>query len=399
MSGRSLAVLGWDGEPLRAAAAARLAAATLVVGGARHLAAVTVPAGARTLVLGDLEAGVQALAAHDGPAVVVASGDPGMFGVLRRLRAAGLRPEVHPAVSSVALAFARAGLPWDDALVTSAHGRDLRRAVAACRAHPTVAVLTGPGSGPAELGAALAGAARELFVAEDVGTDAERCTWVSPGAAAAGTWSALSVVLSVDRARAGRPAGWLAGRGQPTGWALPESAFSHRDAMITKYEVRALALARLGPRLGDLVWDIGAGSGAVGVECARLGAAVVAVEQGPVDHVLANAVAHGVDVQVVQGTAPGALTGLPDPDAVFVGGGGAAVAEIVRACVARSPRTVVVALAALDRLAAVQAALAPYDVDGVQLSSARLRPLGGATALAATNPVLLLWGTRPAVAP
>ncbi len=123
---------------------------------------------------------------------------------------------------------------------------------------------------------------------------------------------------------------------------------------------------------------------------------MVAVEQGPVERIAANAVRHGVDVTVVQGTAPAALAGLPDPDAVFVGGGGADVGDVVRACVARRPRRVVVALAALDRVAAVQGALAPYDVDGVQLSSARLRPLAGATALAATNPVLLLWGTDPA---
>lgn len=385
-----MSVLGWDGSRLRAAAAGRLAGATLVAGGARHLAAVDVPAGARTVVMGDVAAAVADVKAHDGPAVVLASGDPGLFGVVRTLRAAGLEPEVHPALSSVQLAFARAGLPWDDALVVSAHGRDLRRAVAACRAHPKVAVLTGPGAGPAELGGALAGTDRRLFVAEDLGTPDERCTWVAPGEG--GPWSELSVVLAVARDTA--PRGWLAGREQPAGWALPEDAFSHRDGMITKYEVRALALARLGPRLGDVVWDVGAGSGSVGVECARLGAAVVAVEKGPVDHIIANATAHGVDVQVVQGSAPDALAGLAAPDAVFVGGGGADVAAIVRACVARCPRVVVVALAALDRVADVQAALAPYAVDGVQLSSARLRPLAGATALAATNPVLLLWGTR-----
>lgn len=391
----SVSVLGCDGAPLRPGAAARLAAATLVVGGARHLESVAVPARARTVVMGDVTAAVGEVAAHDGNAVVLASGDPGLFGIVRRLRAAGVHPDVHPAVSCVAMAFARAGLSWDDAVVTSAHGRDLRRAVAACRAHPKVAVLTAPGAGPAELGAALCGVPRRLFVAEDLGTPRERCTWVEPAEAQRG-WSELNVVLAVDEDRAVPPAaGWLAGREQPVGWALPEDAFSHRDGMVTKYEVRALALARLGPRLGDLIWDVGAGSGAVGVECARLGAAVIAVEQGPVDHVEANARTYGVDVQVVQGSAPAALGPLPDPDAVFVGGGGADVADIVAACVARGPRTVVVALAALDRVADVQAALAPYVVEGVQLSAARLRPLGGAIGLAATNPVLLLWGTRP----
>ncbi len=367
----------------------------MVAGGARHLAAAELPPGARQVVLGDVRAAAAELAAHPGEAVLLASGDPGLFGPVRLLREAGVEPEVLPAVSSVALAFARAGLPWDDAVVASAHGRDLRRALNACRAHPLVGVLTGPGAGPAEIAAGLAGWRRRLFVAEDLGTDRERCGWLGP-AGADRTFSPLSVVLSVDpdRAPAAEP-GWVAGREAPAGWALPEDAFAHRDGMVTKYEVRALALARLGPRLGDLVWDVGAGSGSVGIECGRLGAAVVAVEPGPREHLRANAAAHGVDVRVVAGRAPEALGALPDPDAVFVGGGGADVARIVEACVARGPRVVVVALAALDRVAPVQAALAPYAVDGVQLSSARLRPLAGATALAATNPVLLLWGTRP----
>jgi precorrin-6Y C5,15-methyltransferase (decarboxylating) CbiT subunit len=178
--------------------------------------------------------------------------------------------------------------------------------------------------------------------------------------------------------------------------------------MVTKYEVRALALARLAPRLGELVWDVGAGSGSVAVECARFGAAVVAVERdaGDVARIRANAAAHGVDVQVVHGTAPAALAGLPDPDAVFVGGGGADVAEVVAAGAARARRAVVVTLAAVDRVPGIRAALAAagFGVDGVLLQSSRLAPLPGeVTRLAATNPVFVLWGLRntppPAPAP
>ena len=142
------------------------------------------------------------------------------------------------------------------------------------------------------------------------------------------------------------------------------------------------------------MWDVGAGSGSVGVECARLGAAVIAVEKDDVSHIAVNAKAFGVDVQIVHGMAPAALHALPDPDIVFVGGGGIDVAQIVRDCVARGPRTVVVALAALERLVDVRAALAPYAVDGVLLQASRLRDLAGASALAATNPVLLVWGNR-----
>ncbi|MFE2067516.1 precorrin-6y C5,15-methyltransferase (decarboxylating) subunit CbiE [Streptomyces sp. NPDC059467] len=402
-----------------------LAGAELVVGGRRHLDAAQLPAEAERIVLGPLAPALDTIEEYvgkDRPVVVLASGDPGFFGIVRVLaeRFGADRLDVRAGVSSVAAAFARVGLPWDDAVVVSAHGRDPRTAVNVCRAHPKVAVLTGPGSGPAELGAALrhafgappggsvpvpvpgsASGARVLVVASALGSAGERVERVTPAEAAARDWGPdVSVVLCLDEARvlggvrtvAGAPAG-------PAGWALDEREFAHRDSMITKFEVRALALARLGPRLGDLVWDVGAGSGSVAVECARLGAAAVAVEKAAdgVERIAANALAHGVHVDVVHGSAPEVLSGLPVPDAVFIGGGGAELPAVVSACALRARRTVVVAMAALDRVPAARAALtrAGFSCDGVLLQSSRLAPLpGDVTRLAATNPVFLLWGTR-----
>ncbi|MEH0422281.1 precorrin-6y C5,15-methyltransferase (decarboxylating) subunit CbiE [Streptomyces sp. B21-083] len=413
------------GAPLPPDATAAVAGAALVVGGRRHLAAVSaeVAEGAEQVVLGALAPALDTIEEYVGrerPVVVLASGDPGFFGIVRALAerfGAGLL-DVRPGVSSVAAAFARVGLTWDDAVVVSAHGRALRTAVNVCRARPKVAVLTGPGAGPAELGAALTGGpgdgsgvgpgARVLVVASALGDpELERVERVTPAEAAARSWGdAVSVVLCLDESRALAPApvtvaGEFVG---PARWALDEREFTHRDSMITKFEVRALALARLGPRLGDLVWDIGAGSGSVAVECARLGAAVVAVEKTPdgAERVRANAAAHGVDVRVVEGSAPGDLpeaSELDEPDAVFIGGGGRELPAIVSACAGRARRTVVVAMAALDRVPAVRAALvgAGLDCDGVLLQSSRLAPLPGEVSrLAATNPVFLLWGTRPA---
>jgi precorrin-6Y C5,15-methyltransferase (decarboxylating) len=359
-------------------------------------------------VLGELAPALDALAAHDGDAVVLASGDPGFFGIVRALRERGLACTVLPAVSSVAMAFARAGLPWDDAAVVSAHGRDPRPAVNVCRALPKVAVLTGPGYGPAEIGAALDGWDRRLVVAEHLGSDAERVTDCSPADAAARAWSDPNVVLVLaGPAPVEAPMSWLWHRRHsyagdaPTmtndvGWALAEEEFDSRDAVITKAEVRALALARLAPGPGTLVWDVGAGSGSVAVECARFGAAVIAVERDGLrcERVLANAARHGVDVRVVPGEAPAALRGLPDPDAVFVGGGGATVIE---AAAARLPARIVVALAAVERASAAMAALAAagYAADGALVQAARLAPLpGDVHRLAGTNPVFLLWATR-----
>ncbi|GAB7107508.1 bifunctional cobalt-precorrin-7 (C(5))-methyltransferase/cobalt-precorrin-6B (C(15))-methyltransferase [Streptomyces phaeofaciens JCM 4814] len=384
-----------------------LAGAELVVGGRRHLDAVGLPEGARRIVLGPLAPALDAIEEYDSkdrPVVVLASGDPGFFGIVRALaeRFGPHRLDVRPGVSSVAAAFARLGLTWDDAVVVSAHGRDPRTAVNVCRAHPKVAVLTGPGAGPAELGAALRRSARVLVVASALGDpERERIERVSPAEAAERDWgTAVNVVLCLDETRAPGPARTLAGAGAgPAGWALDEGDFAHRDSMITKFEVRALALARLGPRPGDLVWDVGSGSGSVAVECARLGAAVSAVEKAAdgVERIRANAHAHGVCVDVVHGTAPDALAGLDDPDAVFVGGGGRKLPAVVGACARRARRTVVVAMAALDRVPAVRAALteAGFEAGGVLLQSSRLAPLpGDVTRLAATNPVFLLWGTR-----
>ena len=166
---------------------------------------------------------------------------------------------------------------------------------------------------------------------------------------------------------------------------------------MTKAEVRALALARLGPGPGMLVWDVGAGSGSVGIECARFGAAVIAVERDALrcERVRANATGHGVDVRVVPGEAPQALAELPDPDAVFVGGGGPAVIEAVAA---RHPARIVVALAAVERAGQAIAALAAagYATDGALVQAARFAPLpGDVHRLAATNPVFLVWGALP----
>ncbi|MFI5924577.1 precorrin-6y C5,15-methyltransferase (decarboxylating) subunit CbiE [Micromonospora sp. NPDC051543] len=404
-------VVGLDaaGAPPHPALAPALAGAGLVVGAARHLAAVPVPASAQTVVLGPLAPALRRLAdavAARVPAVVLASGDPGLFGIVRRLRAAGLPLRVVPAVSSVAAAFARAGLSWDGAAVVTAHGRDLRPALNACRALPLVAVLTAPGAGAAELGAGLVGWSRRLLVAENLGTDAERVRETTPAQAAAGTWPDPHVLLSVAVPEPTVPepvaGGGMRVDNQPAaapvgGWALPESRYSHRDSMITKSEVRALVVARLRPRLGRLVWDVGAGSGSVGIECALLGAAVLAVEQDPASAttIRDNAATHAVDVRIVVGRAPAALDGLPEPDAVFVGGGGV---DVLTAVVARRPERIVLTLAALDRVAPAVALLraAGYTAEGSQLAAARLADLpGGSIRLAATNPVVVLTGERP----
>ena len=384
----SVTVIGLDGAALPPGAAQALAGAQIVIGAPHQLAAVPVPDGATVRGLAELDELPEAA-----PTVVLASGDPGFFGIVRTLCKRGLHPVVLPGRSSVARAFALLGRSWDDVAVVSAHGRSLRYALNMCRAHPAVAVLTGPGAGAAEIVTGLSGWRRSVLVAEDLGGPGERVRRFDGGQV-----RDPHVVLCLADEYAVPARSWIAG-GKPvppaTGWALDETQFSHRDGMITKSEIRALVLARMAPGPGRLVWDLGAGSGSVGVECARLGAAVVAVERDPAQcaRLMANASAHQVDVRVVEGQVLDVLSELPEPDAVFVGGGGAGVVHAA----AQACSCVVVALAALDRVAPCRLALrdAGHQVDGVQLSASRFAELpDGSVRLAATNPVLLLWGRR-----
>lgn len=395
-------VVGYDGRPLPAYAAEAIRGAALLVGGRRHLATVAsdassaerIEVGAGSVGWADAVRRVVEVADGGAACVVLASGDPGFFGVVRSLRAAGADVRSWPGTSSVAAAFGRIARSWEDATVVSAHGRPAASALAAARVLPKVAVLTGPDA-PADLFVdALRAAGRDVWVAERLGESGER---VRRGAACLPPYAEPNIVLAVDPAEDGM--GWRSGHDPvPDGWALGEEAFEHRDSMVTKSEVRALALARLAPRVGQTVWDVGAGSGSVAIECARFGADVVAVERDvdQCERLRRNASRHHVRVEVVTGSAPEVLGELRPPQAVFVGGGGVEVAEHVAGL--PSAKRVVVALAAVERVGPVMKVLCDNDftVQGVQLQASRLTVLpDGTHRLAAVNPVTLVTGVRP----
>lgn len=374
-------VIGWDGSPLTATARSALGAATLVAGAAHHLALPEVPPAAERVRLGSVALAARRIAGHRGSAVVLADGDPGFFGVVRTLRNPefGLEVEVVPAVSSVATAFARAGMPWDDAEVVVAHRRTLRRAVNVCRAHTKVAVLTSPGAGPAELGLLLDGVHRTFVICEELGTEREQITVLTSDKAADRAWRDPNVVIVIGGPAASGDGGWIAGRDPaagPRGWALPTEAYGHGSAEYREGEtelLRAAQLARLGPRVGDLVWDIGCGSGAFATDAARSGAAVIAVDRNVEACARTDSAARrfGVQLQIVRGQAPYILENLPEPDVVRVGGGGAAV---VSAVADRRPQRIVTHAATRDAAELIGRDLTEhgYDVECALLQSVEL---------------------------
>jgi precorrin-6Y C5,15-methyltransferase (decarboxylating) len=380
------------GECFGAAARDAIETAEVVVGSPRQLRLVDAPAHAELIRLaGDLDAVIDVVARRrrEGARVcVLASGDPGFFGIVRSL-AARLGSEyldVHPAPSAVAMAFARLGCSWDDALVVSAHGRSRHDAVARILPATKSAVLTSPDNPPEAIGAELLAAGcgpRATAVLTRIGEPDEAIFEGGLEALAAGTFDPMSVVVLRDpTASAGGPG---------LAWGLDESAFAHRDGMITKAEVRAVVLGKLAlPRVGVL-WDLGAGSGSVGIEAARLcpRLRVLAVERDgdSVQRIRANAATHDVSIEVIHNSISDALADLPDPDRVFVGGGGpdALDASLARL---RPGGGVVATYALLDRAAHAWRRLGNL----IELSVARGTAAGDGVRLSAQNPVFVCWG-------
>jgi len=396
-----ITVVGLDGRLLDGEIERLLVDAALVAGGWQHLETLGVERGRAVVLRGDLSEALARIEGTEGPVVVLASGDPGFFGIVRLLGGQFGRENLRvlPGLSSVALAFARAGLSWDDAVTVSAHGRDPRRAVNVCRAHPKVAVLTSPDFGPAELTEALGGLDRTFVVAEKLGEAEERVFHGDTGTVMGMEWEDPNVVLVLDEERMPGAKGWISsGIQSPSRWALPEGEFEHRSGMISKSSTRALILSRLGPGPGDLIWDVGAGSGSVAIECARLGAAAIAIERDPEScaRIRHNAHRHNTNVQLIEGKAPEALRDLSEPDAVFVGGSGGAFDEIVKLSAVRARRAVVLALVTLERVVPAAQLLENCDleVETTFLQTSKMKGVGNLHRLAAESVIFVVSGSR-----
>ncbi len=311
---------GWEGvpAPLREV----VLGATVVLGGRRHLGLLPDVAGqVREPWPSPLRAGLpELLERHrDAHLVALASGDPLVSGVgstlVGLLGADAVR--VEPGVSSAALARARMGWSSESTEVVTLVGRDPHLLLRELAPGRQVLVLSSDEHTPAAVAALLVAhgyAASRLTVLGDLGGPEESRT-----AGTAGGWSAEAPRLHVLAIELVGPVfgSWSPG--------LPDAAYEH-DGQLTKRDLRASALARLAPQPGQLLWDVGAGAGSVGIEWARAhpSCRTVAVESDPdrAARIVRNAAALGVPgLQVVEGRAPDALAGLEPPDAVFVGGG------------------------------------------------------------------------------
>jgi precorrin-6Y C5,15-methyltransferase (decarboxylating) len=358
----------------------------------------------RRVIDRDLNGLADFLQAHldDHAIVVLTSGDPLFYGIgaflVRRLGAENVR--ILPNVSAVAAGFARLGEPWQEACVVSLHGRThTGRLLRHLADGDTVAVYTDPDHNPAWLAKILVENHLPdvgMCVLEQLGMKGERIVRTTPAEALSMIFADLNlVVLKPDPDRQATPSLFP---GMPDHW------FAHEKGLITKAEVRAVSLSRL--RLFDraVFWDLGAGSGSVSIEAGLTvtRGSIYTLEQKPqrIEQIHENRSRFGIgNMRVIQTRLPDGLADLPDPDRVFIGGGGKALGDIVRLAVGRlrPAGIIVVNTVLIDNLSTTIQVLEDLglDVDMVQIQASRATPMPFSHRLEAANPVWIITGRRP----
>lgn len=311
--------------------------------------------------------------------------------MMEKLEALGVRARVLPGLSSIQLLAAALGRPWQGWNLVSAHGRTCDPVAECMQGRPTF-FLTGGSEDPATLCAQLAAEGFgdvQGVVGQCLGTPEEKLFRGSVKELAAGRFNSLSVLLV--EAVEGLP------RRAP---GLPDEAFERGDVPMTKQEVRAAVLAKLAVRPEDILWDVGAGTGSVSVELALAAprGRVYAVECRPEGCALIKANREKFrtrNLVLVEGLAPAALSDLPAPDAVFIGGSKGSLAAIVDAALDKNPDArICVSAIALESLSAAVAALTAKGrtVQVSQIAVSRARAVGGLHLMMAQNPIYLITG-------
>ena len=328
-------------------------------------------------------------------AVLVYSGDTGFYSgassMMEKLEALGVRARVLPGLSSIQLLAAALGRPWQGWNLVSAHGRTCDPVAECMQGRPTF-FLTGGSEDPATLCAQLAAEGFgdvQGVVGQCLGTPEEKLFRGSVKDLAAGRFNSLSVLL-VEAAE-------VLPRRAP---GLPDEAFERGDVPMTKQEVRAAVLAKLAVRPEDILWDVGAGTGSVSVELALAAprGRVYAVECRPEGCALIKANREKFrtrNLVLVEGLAPAALSDLPAPDAVFIGGSKGSLAAIVDAALDKNPDArICVSAIALETLSAAVAALTAKGrtVQVSQIAVSRAKAVGGLHLMMAQNPIYLITG-------
>jgi precorrin-6Y C5,15-methyltransferase (decarboxylating) len=333
--------------------------------------------------------------------VVLASGDPLFFGIGARLIDAlgAENVAIYPNISTIAAAFARLKLPWDNVRVVSLHGRqEIANLFNALKEKDLVAVYTDPRHHPGWLAARLLEKGYqeyEMCVLEKLGSPEERMGWYGLNQAAEMEFAEPN--LTVLRRTARKDIRWTLFLGSPENW------FEHEGGLITKAEIRAVTLSKLRLKSNHIFWDLGAGSGSVAIEAALFikRGKIFAVEQNTdrVVHIERNKKRFRLrNVSVIQAVLPDGMETLPEPDRIFIGGGGRHLTAIIKAaCHHLKPDGIIVINTVI--IENMETAINTLRVMGlktdmvqVQVHRGHQMPYGAR--LEAENPVWIISGER-----
>ena len=402
--------IGDDGVEGMTAQARRLVEAADVLVGPESCATL-VPAAIRGRLVSaaNLEELVERIeAAGSKRVVVLASGDPLFYGTARYVcsKLGKDRFEVVPHVSSMQLAFARVKESWEDAFLANLSGQSIERVVDRVRSSETAGLFTSDQWPAPAVARALLDEGIDYFqayVCENLGSPDERVTQGSLADIAKDSFATPNVMILVRKARVADKPGQVGTRmfGNPDECFLQSRP---KRGLLTPAEVRSLALAELQLRPTSEVWDVGAGSGSVGLEAARIArdGRVHAIEMDPDDHALIreNAGRFGVtNLNPVLGRAPEAWASLPDPDAIYVGGSGRDVAMLVEQAWSRLKPggRLVTACNSIENLAAMHTLLRSRSHDAAywMVNIARGIEQLDRIRFEAINPIFLIAATKP----
>ncbi|MCL4456972.1 MAG: precorrin-6y C5,15-methyltransferase (decarboxylating) subunit CbiE [Nitrospirae bacterium] len=347
------------------------------------------------------------------PIVLLASGDPTFFGIGRRaVREFGKdMVEIIPDLSCIQLAFSRIKESWDDAFLMSLHGGphpEKRRRLpyetddipSLLQRHNKIAILTDKQNNPSEIANVLFQSEISnlkfeivMHVCEKLGYPDEKITEGMPEEIASMTFGEPNIVIIQRSAVSGQPS--------TVHFGLREDDISHSRGLITKDEVRSVTIHKLRLPQKGVFWDIGAGSGSVSIETARLYAdlKVFAVEKDAeqINHIRENKVRfNAANIEIVKGEAPDVLNGLPLPDRVFIGGSGERLKEIMDYVIKKLVSLIVVNAATIETMNDAVECFENhgYNISISEISVSRAKTIGGKRHMSALNPIFIITGEK-----
>lgn len=392
--------------------------AELLIGGKRHLAFFADHPAEKFVIKSNLAEAVDHIQKNLQKKIVVfASGDPLFYGIGKYLLSK-LPPEeveVVPAVTSLQMAFAKVKISWEDAFLLSVHAKPMEPLLDAVKIHDKIGLLTGGENTPGKIAQFLLSHGVTGFsgyVCENLGGRDERIVQGTLEEIAQQAFAPLNVMILMKNEAEKRRNGETEKNSlshspvllfsHSFGIGIPDEEFFQRKpdkGLITKEEIRVLALSKMRLKPDSIVWDIGAGSGSVSIEASRLAphGEIYAVEKNEedIEIIKRNSEKFGTgNLRVIHAKAPEGLSDLKDPDAIFIGGSGGNMEPLIKTCYERLKPggRLVINLITLDNLASAissfKAMNLNYEANMVNIS--RSKEVLDLTRFEALNPIFLL---------